>query len=139
VIVVDASMALAWHFPGEATDETEAVLDRVIDDGMTVPVHWRAEIANGFALAVRRKSMTPQYRGQALEKLTSLDITIDAESGVQLWETTQHLCDRYRLTAYDAAYLELAQRLRLPLATLDRELLESARQAGVAIWSGSRP
>lgn len=126
-------MALSWHFPDEQTDQTAATLWQVVREGAVVPVHWRAEIANGMAVGVRRGRMKASYRDEALQKLESLDITIDAESDVQLWRATQRLSDRHGLTAYDAAYLELAQRLRLPLATLDRALVRAARADGVVL------
>ncbi len=130
-VVVDASVALAWHFPGEATAQTERLLDDVVEKGAVVPVHWRAEIANGFAIAVRRGRLESAYRAQALLKLSTLSIVADEESDVELWNATQTICDRFRLTAYDAAYLELAQRRRLPLATLDSALLRAARDVGI--------
>ena len=130
MIVIDASVALAWHFEDEDAPEAEEVLDQVIDGGAVVPVHWRAEIANSFAVAVRRGRMTAGYRAVALEKLGSLEIEIDRESDVQLWSKTQGLCDDHQLSAYDAAYLELALRRQLPLATLDRRLADAAAKAG---------
>lgn len=134
-LVVDASMALAWHFPDEQTDQTAAALWQVVREGAVVPVHWRAEIANGMAAGVRRGRMKASYRDEALQKLESLDITIDVESDIQLWRATQRLSERHSLTAYAAAYLELAQRLRLPLATLDRALAQAARIDGVFLYN----
>jgi predicted nucleic acid-binding protein len=68
-----------------------------------------------------------------LGNLAALDIEIDEESDAQVWSATVQLADRYRLTVYDAAYLELAQRSRLPLATLDVALATAAQAAGVAV------
>jgi predicted nucleic acid-binding protein len=127
-LVIDASLTLAWYFSDEATPATEALLDRVAANGAVVPMLWRLEVANAFQSAVRRKRIDTAYRDAALTTLGRLAITIDDETVAQAWTTTLQLSERYGLTVYDAAYLELAQRRNLPLGTLDREL----RQAGAA-------
>ena len=131
--VVDASVVFAWQFPDEESALSEKVAERLLDEGAIVPVHWVAEIANGFAMAVRRGRMSADYRSGALDRLKTLSIEVDKESAARLWTDTQSLCDKYRLTAYDAAYLELALRLRLPLASLDKALVNAAQAEDVAV------
>ena len=134
MIVLDASMTLSWHFADEVTPQTDAVHGDVIADGAVVPVHWRLEIANAFATAVRHGRMTAEFRSEALARLEYLPVEIDDESARAAWGAVQELCDRHRLTAYDASYLELALRRNLKLATLDRRLSEAAQAAGVPLY-----
>lgn len=131
--MVDASVALAWYFPGEGGSIPDALLDEVLERGAVVPIHWRTEVANAFVSGVRRAKFPASYRADALRRLAALDITVDIESDEHLWGRTQEICDEYELSAYDGAYLELALRRRLPLATLDRKLARSAESAGVAL------
>ena len=77
--------------------------------------------------------MSTDYRTGALERLGDMLITVDKESDKRLWTDTQPLCDRHKLTAYDAAYLELAMRLRIPIATLDKRLAAAAIAEGVDV------
>jgi predicted nucleic acid-binding protein len=102
------------------------VLDRVTNTGAVVPSLWRLETANGLQVAIRRKRIDVAFRDLALTHLAHLPITIDPETYAQAWTTTLQLADRFQLTLYDAAYLELAQRRALPLATLDSALRPAA-------------
>lgn len=132
-LVLDSSATLAWHFEDERTPPLMALLDRVVEEGAAVPSLWRYEIANGLQMAVRRKRIDPAYRDRALQNLAALDIRLDAESEGHVWSATVALASLYDLTVYDAAYLELAQRRRLPLASLDAALVRAAEKAGVSI------
>lgn len=133
MIVLDASMTLAWHFADETTPLTEAVHTDVVTEGAIVPIHWRIEIANAFATAVRHGRLTPRFRSEALARLEYLPVEIDEEGGRAAWGSVQDLCDRHRLTAYDAVYLELATRRNLKLATLDPRLADAAKSVGVSL------
>jgi predicted nucleic acid-binding protein len=132
-LVIDASLTLSWYFEDETTPATEAILERVSEAGATVPTLWRLEVANAFQSAIRRKRITAPYRDQSLAELTQMPITIDADSNVYAWTTTLRLAERFALTIYDSAYLELAQRRSLPLATLDAELREAAAALGLTL------
>jgi len=132
-LVIDASLTVAWYFEDETTPATEAILDRVSEAGATVPTLWRLEVANAFQSAIRRKRITAPYRDQSLAELTQMPITIDADTNVYAWTTTLRLAERFALTIYDSAYLELAQRRSLPLATLDAALREAAAALGVTL------
>jgi predicted nucleic acid-binding protein len=98
----------------------------VTNTGAVVPSLWRLETANGLQVAIRRKRIDVAFRDLALTHLAHLPITIDPETDAQAWTTTLQLADRFQLTLYDAAYLELAQRRALPLATLDSALRPAA-------------
>jgi predicted nucleic acid-binding protein len=125
-LVVDASLAIAWYFDDESTEATEGVLDRVTESGAVVPGLWRIEVANAFQMAVWRKRIDAAYRDASLGELALMPITVDDETNSYAWTTTLRLAERFSLTLYDAAYLELAQRRSLPLATLDRDLRAAA-------------
>ena len=128
-LVLDPSLTLSWYFEDERTTLADALLDRVVDSGAVVPPLWRIEVLNAFQMAIRRKRIDAAFRDAALAKLRAMPITVDPEADAHAWTTTLHLTDRFRLTAYDAVYLELAQRLHLPLASLDKEL----RAAGASL------
>lgn len=133
-IVLDASMTLAWLFEDEQTDQVLSTINHVYMGGASVPPLWRYEVANGLQMAIRRQRITPDYRTRCLDKIDELPITIDPDGVSEIWSTTIKLADLYRLTVYDAAYLELAQRRRLPLATLDAALSKAARESGVDLF-----
>lgn len=131
--VLDSSVTLSWYFDDEATPATDALFDKVSEDGAVAPSLWRLEVANGLQMAVRRKRIDTAYRNASLKDLTAMPIAIDAETDAHAWTSTVQLADRFRLTIYDAAYLELAQRRALPLASIDRDLRAAARTLGVAL------
>jgi predicted nucleic acid-binding protein len=124
--VIDASLTMAWYFEDESTQATDALLDRVADVGAMVPGLWRLEVANAFQTAIRRLRIDTVYRDASLAELALMPIAIDADTGTYAWSATLRLAERFSLTLYDAAYLELAQRRSLPLATLDRDLRTAA-------------
>src|ERR1700756_4703858 len=121
-LVLDASLTLAWIFPAETTAEIQRVFERINGAGCVVPQIWRLEIANGLAVGVRRGRISAVFRAQAIKVLELTQITIDPETNTHAWAGTLQLADRFQLTPYDASYLEVAHRLALPLATLDRGL-----------------
>ncbi len=133
-VVLDSSATLAWVHGDERTAPIEAAFDRIADHGALVPRLWHLEIANGLAMAVRRGRMTIDERAEALADLGLLDIIVDDDTERLAWGATIDLADRHGLSAYDAAYLELAQRKRLALVTLDGALIRAARTSGVALW-----
>jgi predicted nucleic acid-binding protein len=132
-VVIDASLTLAWYFDDETTPAADAVLDRVSEAGAVVPALWRLEVANGFQTALRRKRVTTLYRDESLTELAAMPITVDQDTDTYAWTTTIRLAERFGLTLYDAAYLELAQRRSLPLASLDKALREAAASLDVAL------
>jgi predicted nucleic acid-binding protein len=129
-LVLDSSATLAWIYSDETTDAIRTVFDQVAETGAVVPGLWRLEVANSLTVAVRRKRVDAEFCRAALADLALLDIITDQHTDSYAWGETLHLADRYRLTLYDAAYLELAQRRKLPLATLDQELRAAAQAAG---------
>ena len=130
-LVLDASVTMAWFFPDEATGFTEALLDSLGTRQVWVPALWVAECANVLQSAARRGRLLPGRRVEIAQELAELPVTVDAElpSVVPL----DRLAATHSLSAYNATYLELAQRRKLPLATLDRSLRLAAQAAGVAL------
>lgn len=133
MLALDASVTLAWCFEDENSAEVQALMLRVAQAGACVPSLWRYEVANTLHLAVRRKRINQAQRDAAIVELAALDIQTDAESDAHIWSATLQLAARYDLTVYDASYLELAARRRLPLATCDAALIAAAKKAGVAV------
>jgi len=128
-LVLDSSVAVAWFFRDEQTEAIRRVLSNVAQSGAAVPSLWRIEVTNALQTAVRRGRITPDYRDASIADLAVLDISVDTETDRHVWNRTLQYADRFGLTLYDAVYLELAQRLTAPLASLDREL----RAAGTAL------
>lgn len=132
-LVIDASLTVSWYFDDEATPATEAILDTVSETGAVVPTLWRLEVANAFQSAIRRKRFTASYRDRSLNELRHMPIVVDSDTDTYAWTTTLRLAERFSLTIYDSAYLELAQRRSLPLATLDSALQRAAMALNIAI------
>ena len=133
--VLDSSVALAWVLPGEGSDATEALLDEVAADGAAAPGLWPLE--TGVLLqAEKARRITLDERRRSLTILAGLPIHIDPDTSAQAWGRTLSLAEAQGLTLYDASYLELALRLALPLASLDRQLRQAAASCGVVLGLG---
>lgn len=136
-LVLDSSVTLAWLYSAESTEEVASVFERVVESGAWVPALWRLEVANVLEMGVRKGRSDAAFRDASLADLALLPITVDPETDRQAWGATAKLAARYRLTLYDAAYLELARRRCLPLATLDSELRTAASAEDIVLL-GSR-
>lgn len=132
-LVLDSSVTLAWLHEDEHADGVDAVFDHLITSGAVVPLHWPLEVANSLTVAIRRNRISAKQQVVFLASLAKLDIVADRHTNEHAWSASLQLADLYWLTVYDAAYLELAQRLRVPLATLDKDLAAAARKAGVEV------
>jgi predicted nucleic acid-binding protein len=132
-LILDSSAILAWVYADETTEPIRHVLDLLIDGGAWVPALWKLEVANAFQFAVRHRRINANFRDSALADLAQLPIHVDEETSRQAWGATLRVAERHRLTVYDAAYLELAMRRGLPLATLDAELRAAARAGKVPL------
>jgi predicted nucleic acid-binding protein len=130
-LVLDASLTLAWALPDEASNYTDAVLKLIAAGKAWVPDLWPYEIANGLVMAQRRGRITAAQRALFIEELLKLPIEVVRASSRAVLETQAALADRYSLTAYDAAYLDLALRKGVSLATQDKALSVAATKAGV--------
>jgi predicted nucleic acid-binding protein len=136
LFVLDASVAISWCFPGDPTENTpysRAILKRLAVDDAVVPEIWGFEIANNIFVSYsrRRRINEPQIR-EYFDLLKALPIRVEAQS---LWANVdlEALARRRNLTAYDSAYLHLARRTNLALATSDGPLRDAAIAEGVVV------
>ena len=132
-VVLDSSVTLAWLYSDELTDPVRQVFERVTATRAWVPALWRLEVANSLHMAIRRKRIDAAFRNASLADLALLNIGTDPDTDAFAWSTTLQLAEAHGLTVYNAAYLELAQRMALPLATLDEELRAAGRAVGVVL------
>ena len=137
--VADASATLPWCFEDEATPQTEALLERLrAGEPAIVPAHWPTEVMNGLIMAVRRGRIDPERITRFARDLGALPIRIEPPYAPTAWDAVTRVAIEYHLTVYDAAYLELAKRTNLPLASLDGDLRKAALAAGVVCWKHER-
>ena len=132
-LVLDTSATLAWIYDDETTAAIRHLFDTVATAGAVVPALWRLEVANSLTVGIRRGRISQDFRRAALADLAVLDIMTDPCTEACAWTETLSLADRFRLTVYDAAYLELAHRRLLPLATLDGPLRSAASALDIAL------
>jgi predicted nucleic acid-binding protein len=128
--VLDASVTATWCFPDEEHETAEAAIDRLDGDEAVVPTLWWFEIRNILVVSERRGRIDAAGTASFLADLERLSIHIDRDPDS---ETVLALARKHNLTGYDAAYLELARRRGLALASLDRALAAAARADGVAL------
>ena len=129
--VLDNSVVVGWFLVDQATPYTDAVALRLEREQAVVPVLWQLEFANVLRTACKRQRLSPIQAGQIAEQIERLPILVDtaAPGSARLLA----LALEYNLSSYDAAYLELALRLRMPVASKDEALLTAAVAAGVGI------
>lgn len=131
--VLDCSVALSWCFPDERGKAGDHLLSRLSNGGAVVPPLWFLEVSNALLMGERRRRLSPEETAEAFDLLSQLPLEIDSRSGFPLAVDLLSLARKHKLSAYDAAYLELARRLHLPLATLDRSLQKAAKSLDIAL------
>jgi predicted nucleic acid-binding protein len=129
--VLDGSVTLAWLFHDEQDPYADTIVARLPYIEMHVPRLWHLEVANVLLVGERRGRCTQADTTSWLGFLAGLPIMVDAATELQAWSETINLARQHGLTEYDAAYLELALRQSLPLATLDAKLEAAATAVGV--------
>jgi predicted nucleic acid-binding protein len=131
--ILDNTVTMAWCFSDEATEFTETLLSRLsnLTDSAIVPALWLYEVVNVTELAVRKGRITEEKARAFLESLADLPIEIENPTTTQMFVSVRELAGHYKLTAYDASYLELALRHKLPIAAFDNALAKAARDAGI--------
>ncbi len=133
ILVLDASLALSWYFEDERTPAADALLDQVANAGAVVPALCMSAGGCQPSPPVLGNLFPRVSTIKALAELALMSITVDPDTDNYAWTTSLHLADRFQLTLYDAAYLELAQRRTLPLATFDKALGAGARALGISL------
>jgi predicted nucleic acid-binding protein len=133
--VLDASVTMRWFFEAGKHPHADAILHGLMSatDTAAVPILWRYEISSVLARARLRDGLPAQEAANFIANLEALPIVVDDESARRILTDVQQLAVTYRLTSYDAAYLELALRRNLPLATLDADLIAACGSAGVQV------
>jgi predicted nucleic acid-binding protein len=133
--VADASVAIAWVHPGQATEDTDRALDAIAEGAqLDVPAIWPLEVANALTVLTRRDKLTERECAQALGWLRALRVRVDPDTASNAFTALPELAKRYGLSVYDAAYLELAARKKLRLCCKDGPLRKAAAKHGVALW-----
>jgi predicted nucleic acid-binding protein len=133
ICVIDSSFTASLFLPDEANPKSDTLGRRIAERGATAPGLWQLEITNLLLMAVRRKRITPAERLKLLAAIDVLPVTLHPVLTAQQRADVLHLAEKHGLSAYDAAYLELAMRLGLPLATLDEPLRKAAKAESVAV------
>ena len=131
--VLDCSMTLAWILPDEKTPRTDQLRDSLVERTGVVPSLWPVEVASVLLVATRHGRIEEQMWSVLVQQIGSLPIETDPETERRALTDALGLAYEHGLSAYDATYLELAIRRRLPLATLDGDLAGAARRAGVEV------
>jgi len=131
--VLDCSTAMAWCFQDEESDRADQILDRLNHSSAVAPAIWALEVANVLLAAQRKKRIGHAESERFLGRLRTLPIRIDEETAIRAWTDIFPLASQLSLSSYDAAYVELALRHDIPLATLDHRLRECATKAGVEV------
>ena len=129
-LVVDASVTACWFMPDEAHPRAEAAFELVQDGEIVVPRLWWFEMRNLLLVNERRGRLKPQDSSRIMGALSELPVAFDDRPDEK---KLIDLARRRALSVYDAAYLELAMRRRLSLATLDGRLTEAARSEGAKL------
>ena len=127
--VLDCSVTLPWFFEDEIDGYADSILRLLAKEEATTPTLWILEVVNGLIGAERRGRLSAEDVSNALAMLAELDIAVEQQSPISTAVLT--VAREYGLTAYDAAYLELAMRENLPVATNDQDLAKAAKRAGV--------
>lgn len=132
--VLDCATTMTWLFPDETTTSSLALLNRLTTESAIVPALWPLEVANVILNGEKKKGrITRVDADEFIMLLYGLQIVIEEDTEHRAWNEVLRLAREQSLTVYDAAYLELALRLGLPLATLDNELIRAATALGVAL------
>ena len=135
--VLDCSVTMSWVFPDEASEATSRLRESMIEGRAFVPALWPVEVGNALLTAVRRGRITAEECPRICASLEALPIEIDPVSTSRAWGAALMLARKHRLSSYDANYLELAVRMRLLLATLDRALADAGTAEGLDVLANA--
>lgn len=133
-LVIDNSVVMAWCFIDERTEYTRGVRIFLDDHAAVQPVVWPLEAANVVSVAVRRGRITPEDGSGFLSLLEELPLEVEDGIPVRMFREVYALAQKHQLSTYDASYLDLAMRRKIPLATQDKALIRAATACGVALF-----
>ena len=129
--VLDSSVALSWLLPDESETGSDAVADRLETEAAVAPAIWPLEVGNALLVARRRDRLTDKDIDRLLAVLNALPVEVETGTAAGTLPAVMDLARTLGLTSYDAAYLELARRRAIPLATLDQRLRAACEKLGV--------
>ncbi len=135
-VVLDASAAVAWMYREGRVEDLDRLYGEVRNSGALVPQLWHLEVANVLLMNHRRGKHSLVVVREHIASISMLSIQVDEQTRFHAWDRSLDLAAKHKLTSYDAAYLELAARMRAPLATLDKDLMRAARDEGVELFWG---
>ncbi len=125
-IVIDASVALSWCFADERTGASQKLLERVILSGALVPNLWHLEICNSLLIGEIKGRITIESIIEQFKNFDDMPIEVDSQTSSAAWGSIARIARTYKLTSYDATYVELAQRYSIELATRDKAMIKAA-------------
>lgn len=129
--VLDNSISASWILEDEFDLYSSQVLDKLLSEPAIVPSIWVLEITNTMVAGFRRKRISPANQVSTVELLKSLPITVESSHGQNDLDRLMQLAQAYNLSVYNAAYLDLAIRLELPLANKESDLIKAAKVSSV--------
>jgi predicted nucleic acid-binding protein len=131
--VIDNSVVMSWCFKDETSKYTDAMLDYLEQSTAYVPAIWPLEVSNVLLVAERRKRLSQSDSSRFISLLLELPIIVEPESPVRMLSEILALAREYKLSSYDASYLDLAMRKGLPIATTDKNIIAAAKRSSVPI------
>jgi len=134
--VIDNSVVMSWCFKDETSKYTDTVLDYLEKATAYVPTIWPLEVSNVLLVAERKKRLSQSDSSRFISLLFELPIIVEPESPERMLSEILALAREYKLSSYDASYLDLAMRKGLPIATTDKNIITAARRSSVSILSG---
>lgn len=126
--VIDCSVTMAWCFDDESNDYTDSILDSLKDKKAIVPTIWSLEVANVLLMAKKKRRITEVQAASFIDALSVLPIVVDSSTTIRAMHSIFSLANQTELTIYDAAYLELSLREKIPLFSLDKNLIKAAKR-----------
>jgi predicted nucleic acid-binding protein len=132
-IVLDASIVLAGTMPDEHSELANGILLQVAEEGALAPAIFPWEVANALSVAVRRNRLSYAHAEEIFDDITDLNIAVEDTQTATIWVDVFGLSQRHALSVYDAGYLELALRMKFPLATLDKALADAAMRENLRL------
>jgi len=134
--VIDNSVVMSWCFKDETNQYTDAILDRLENVTAYVPAIWPLEVGNVLLTAERKKRLSASDSYRFIALLNALPIIVEQEPPERMLSEILNLAREHKLSSYDASYLDLAIRKRLPFASTDGHLINAAKRCGVSILKG---
>jgi len=131
--VIDNSVVMSWCFKDETSKYTDAMLDYLEQSTAYVPTIWPLEVSNVLLVAERRKRLSQSDSSRFISLLLELPIIVEPESPERMLSEILALAREYKLSSYDASYLDLAMRKGLPIATTDKNIISAAKRSSVSI------